>query len=174
MEFLNVNFESDITDETFSRCSCSIYEATHCILYWTFYHQTDNLPLTFDHTLPYSLKQLHYSYNSTSLVIVLWGKKRGKIVGFIALVEPLDISDCVKFCWLISSPSFSRPYSSFVFCDLSPQQECILSGIMSVKGKKVLHMDRNSYYGAESASITPLEDVSWTLTLQERPFSLLL
>ncbi|KAK1906997.1 Rab GDP dissociation inhibitor beta [Dissostichus eleginoides] len=30
--------------------------------------------------------------------------------------------------------------------------ECILSGIMSVKGKKVLHMDRNSYYGAESAS----------------------
>uniref|UniRef100_A0A3B3Y9R3 Rab GDP dissociation inhibitor n=2 Tax=Poecilia TaxID=8080 RepID=A0A3B3Y9R3_9TELE len=39
-------------------------------------------------------------------------------------------------------------------------QECILSGIMSVKGKKVLHMDRNSYYGAESASITPLEDVS--------------
>ncbi|XP_023664624.1 rab GDP dissociation inhibitor beta [Paramormyrops kingsleyae] len=37
--------------------------------------------------------------------------------------------------------------------------ECILSGIMSVKGKKVLHMDRNSYYGAESASITPLEDL---------------
>uniref|UniRef100_M3ZSJ3 Rab GDP dissociation inhibitor n=1 Tax=Xiphophorus maculatus TaxID=8083 RepID=M3ZSJ3_XIPMA len=37
--------------------------------------------------------------------------------------------------------------------------ECILSGIMSVKGKKVLHMDRNSYYGADSASITPLEDL---------------
>ncbi|KAM9824133.1 rab GDP dissociation inhibitor beta [Neosynchiropus ocellatus] len=37
--------------------------------------------------------------------------------------------------------------------------ECILSGIMSVKGKKVLHMDRNSYYGAESASITPLNDL---------------
>lgn len=33
---------------------------------------------------------------------------------------------------------------------------------MSVGGKKVLHMDRNSYYGAESASITPLEDVSWS------------
>uniref|UniRef100_A0A3B3ZZ73 Rab GDP dissociation inhibitor n=1 Tax=Periophthalmus magnuspinnatus TaxID=409849 RepID=A0A3B3ZZ73_9GOBI len=42
-----------------------------------------------------------------------------------------------------------------VFCP----QECILSGIMSVKGKKVLHMDRNSYYGAESASLTPLEEV---------------
>lgn len=26
-------------------------------------------------------------------------------------------------------------------------------------------MDRNSYYGAESASITPLEDVSRSLTL---------
>ncbi|KAK2105500.1 Rab GDP dissociation inhibitor beta [Saguinus oedipus] len=36
--------------------------------------------------------------------------------------------------------------------------ECILSGIMSVNGKKVLHMDRNPYYGGESASITPLED----------------
>uniref|UniRef100_A0A8C6V8Z3 Rab GDP dissociation inhibitor n=1 Tax=Neogobius melanostomus TaxID=47308 RepID=A0A8C6V8Z3_9GOBI len=30
---------------------------------------------------------------------------------------------------------------------------------MSVKGKKVLHMDRNSFYGGESASITPLEDL---------------
>ena len=38
--------------------------------------------------------------------------------------------------------------------------ECILSGKMSVNGKKVLHMDRNPYYGGESASITPLEDVS--------------
>lgn len=38
-------------------------------------------------------------------------------------------------------------------------QECILSGIMSVNGKKVLHMDRNPYYGGESSSITPLEEV---------------
>ncbi|CAL9683281.1 unnamed protein product [Knipowitschia caucasica] len=30
---------------------------------------------------------------------------------------------------------------------------------MSVKGKKVLHMDRNVYYGGESASLTPLNDV---------------
>lgn len=35
-------------------------------------------------------------------------------------------------------------------------KECILSGMMSVDGKKVLHMDRNKYYGAESASLTPL------------------
>uniref|UniRef100_A0A452E811 Rab GDP dissociation inhibitor n=1 Tax=Capra hircus TaxID=9925 RepID=A0A452E811_CAPHI len=39
--------------------------------------------------------------------------------------------------------------------------ECILSGIMSVNGKKVLHMDRNPYYGGESSSITPLEEVGY-------------
>ncbi|XP_039997984.1 rab GDP dissociation inhibitor beta [Xiphias gladius] len=47
--------------------------------------------------------------------------------------------------------------------------ECILSGIMSVKGKKVLHMDRNSYYGAESASITPLEDLYKRFNLPGNP-----
>jgi len=31
--------------------------------------------------------------------------------------------------------------------------ECILSGLLSVEGKKVLHIDRNDYYGAESASL---------------------
>jgi len=38
-------------------------------------------------------------------------------------------------------------------------KECILSGLLSVNGKKVLHMDKNKYYGGESASITPLEDL---------------
>jgi len=32
-------------------------------------------------------------------------------------------------------------------------KECILSGLLSVSGKKVLHIDRNDYYGAESASL---------------------
>ncbi|KAM0746586.1 rab GTPase activator [Meredithblackwellia eburnea MCA 4105] len=31
--------------------------------------------------------------------------------------------------------------------------ECVLSGLLSSNGKKVLHMDRNDYYGAESASL---------------------
>jgi Rab GDP dissociation inhibitor len=31
--------------------------------------------------------------------------------------------------------------------------ECVLSGVMSVKGKKVLHIDRNDHYGGESASV---------------------
>eukprot|EP00055_Hartaetosiga_balthica_P002556 m.4415 g.4415 ORF g.4415 m.4415 type:complete len:445 (-) comp2225_c1_seq1:1736-3070(-) len=35
-------------------------------------------------------------------------------------------------------------------------KECILSGLMSVAGKKVLHIDRNNYYGGESASLCPL------------------
>lgn len=38
-------------------------------------------------------------------------------------------------------------------------KECIISGMLSVSGKKVLHIDRNKYYGGESASITPLQDL---------------
>jgi Rab GDP dissociation inhibitor len=32
--------------------------------------------------------------------------------------------------------------------------ECIISGLLSVQGKKVLHLDRNGYYGAETASLS--------------------
>ncbi|KMZ63557.1 Rab-GDP dissociation inhibitor [Zostera marina] len=32
-------------------------------------------------------------------------------------------------------------------------KECILSGVLSVDGLKVLHMDRNDYYGGESSSL---------------------
>ncbi|XP_065648510.1 rab GDP dissociation inhibitor alpha [Hydra vulgaris] len=38
-------------------------------------------------------------------------------------------------------------------------KECILSGIISKSGRKVLHMDRNNYYGGESASMTPLGEL---------------
>ncbi|KAI0132319.1 GDP dissociation inhibitor [Xylariales sp. AK1849] len=31
--------------------------------------------------------------------------------------------------------------------------ECIISGVLSVKGKKVLHIDRNDHYGGEAASV---------------------
>jgi Rab GDP dissociation inhibitor len=31
--------------------------------------------------------------------------------------------------------------------------ECVLSGVLSVQGKKVLHIDRNDHYGGESASL---------------------
>lgn len=32
-------------------------------------------------------------------------------------------------------------------------KECLLSGLLSVAGKKVLHVDRNNYYGGASASL---------------------
>ena len=32
-------------------------------------------------------------------------------------------------------------------------KECILSGLLALKGKKVLHIDRHEYYGGESASV---------------------
>lgn len=38
-------------------------------------------------------------------------------------------------------------------------KECVLSGVLSKEGKKVLHMDRNNYYGGLSASLTPLDAV---------------
>lgn len=47
--------------------------------------------------------------------------------------------------------------------------ECILSGIMSVNGMKVLHMDRNPYYGGESCSITPLEELYKRFGISESP-----
>jgi Rab GDP dissociation inhibitor len=31
--------------------------------------------------------------------------------------------------------------------------------MLSVSGKKVLHIDRNNYYGGESASLTPLDEL---------------
>jgi len=38
--------------------------------------------------------------------------------------------------------------------------ECIISGLLSVNGKKVLHMDRNDYYGGDCASLNL--DQAWT------------
>ena len=32
-------------------------------------------------------------------------------------------------------------------------KECVMAGLLSVNGKKVLHVDRNGYYGAECASL---------------------
>ena len=48
-------------------------------------------------------------------------------------------------------------------------KECILGGMLSVSGKKVLHMDRNKDYGGESASISPLEDLYVKLKSTNKP-----
>merc|ERR1711872_291544 len=50
-------------------------------------------------------------------------------------------------------------------------KECILSGLLSVSGKKVLHMDRNKYYGGASASITPLDDLYSMFNMGKAPES---
>lgn len=55
------------------------------------------------------------------------------------------------------SPTMNEEYEVFLLG--TSLTEYILSGIMSVNGKKVLHMDRNLYYREEGSSITPLEDV---------------
>ena len=31
--------------------------------------------------------------------------------------------------------------------------ECIMSGLLATKGKRVLHLDRNNFYGGDSASL---------------------
>ncbi|KAI0988283.1 hypothetical protein GJ496_011270 [Pomphorhynchus laevis] len=36
-------------------------------------------------------------------------------------------------------------------------KECVLAGLLGKEGKKILHIDRNNYYGAETTSFTPLE-----------------
>lgn len=48
-------------------------------------------------------------------------------------------------------------------------KECVLSGLMSVNGKKVLHMDRNDYYGGRSASITPLKKLFTHFGVEREP-----
>ena len=47
-------------------------------------------------------------------------------------------------------------------------KECILSGLLSVSGKKVLHLDRNSYYGGESASLH-LDELFKKFCADEKP-----
>lgn len=51
-------------------------------------------------------------------------------------------------------------------------KECVLAGLLGVAGKKILHMDRNKYYGGESASITPLEDLYTKFNLAKPPAEL--
>lgn len=38
-------------------------------------------------------------------------------------------------------------------------KECVLAGLLGKDGKKILHMDRNSYYGGDTTSFTPLENL---------------
>jgi len=48
--------------------------------------------------------------------------------------------------------AFAEPWDAIVLG--TGMKECLLSGLLSVAGKKVLHVDRNPYYGGASASLT--------------------
>jgi RAB protein geranylgeranyltransferase component A len=48
---------------------------------------------------------------------------------------------------------YSLVTHSLVFLQGTGLSECMLSGLLSVEGKKVLHMDREDYYGGASASL---------------------
>ena len=63
-------------------------------------------------------------------------------------------------CW--SAESFSLHMNQLTECvQGTGLTECILSGLLSVDGQKVLHMDRNDYYGGDSASLN-LTQVGYT------------
>ncbi|KAM8866878.1 rab GDP dissociation inhibitor beta isoform 1-T1 [Synchiropus picturatus] len=38
-------------------------------------------------------------------------------------------------------------------------KECVLSTLLSLHGQRILHIDGNNYYGGESASVSPLEEL---------------
>lgn len=58
---------------------------------------------------------------------------------------------------LLLRPTMDEEYDVIVLG--TGLKECILSGLLSVSGKKVLHMDRNKYYGGDSASLSPLDEL---------------
>ncbi|KAL2091585.1 hypothetical protein ACEWY4_013848 [Coilia grayii] len=58
-----------------------------------------------------------------------------------------SLSVCLSLCFCRS------------ICLSACLSECVLSGLLSADGKKILHIDRNAYYGGECASISPLEEV---------------
>lgn len=53
----------------------------------------------------------------------------------------------------LSTPYLYSPSPSDAVILGTGVTECVLSALLSVDGKKVLHMDRNDYYGAECASL---------------------
>ena len=58
-----------------------------------------------------------------------------------------------------SSPCMMHRKQAFEECEYDAivlgtgMKECLISGLLSVEGKKVLHLDRNPYYGGDAASI---------------------
>ncbi|RYG64434.1 hypothetical protein EON64_14005 [archaeon] len=67
---------------------------------------------------------------------------------------PEDKKEVPNFSWMPSgcTPLADGEYDAIVLG--TGLTECIISGLLSVQGKRVLHLDRNNYYGAETASLS--------------------
>jgi Rab GDP dissociation inhibitor len=65
-----------------------------------------------------------------------------------------DGKDSKSFEWLPSGcvPLADGEYDAIILG--TGLTECIISGLLSVQGKRVLHLDRNNYYGADTASLS--------------------
>jgi hypothetical protein len=59
-----------------------------------------------------------------------------------------------EFSWMPAgcSPLADGEYDAIILG--TGLTECIISGLLSTQGKRVLHLDRNNYYGADTASLS--------------------
>jgi hypothetical protein len=85
----------------------------------------------------------------------------GRSTFFCQINEVVNKTFSSRFAFLTSNKPRSFAMDEEYDCIVlgTGLTECVLSGLLSVSGKKVLHMDRNKYYGGESASLTPLEEL---------------
>lgn len=85
-----------------------------------------------------------FLYRHCSLAIdwVIPRVSEGYLVASIWMISPLNMMwSCLELV------SYSTVITDFGPDYAAGLTECVLSGVMSVKGKKVLHIDRNDHYG---------------------------
>ena len=66
--------------------------------------------------------------------------------------------------------AFAEPWDAVILG--TGFKECLLSGLLSKAGKKVLHLDRNPYYGGASASLD-IHQLFKKFNIEEPPSKLL-
>ncbi|XWS63101.1 hypothetical protein CRYUN_Cryun06bG0067500 [Craigia yunnanensis] len=89
-------------------------------------------------------------YNSSDISLRLgWYCKDSTSVSAIALPK------CIFDFLFAGYSAMDEEYDVIVLG--TGLKECILSGLLSVDGLKVLHMDRNDYYGGESTSLNLMQ-----------------
>ncbi|KAJ4807634.1 Guanosine nucleotide diphosphate dissociation inhibitor [Rhynchospora pubera] len=76
---------------------------------------------------------------------------RVSLIYLLTSVFSLHLSISIFYLFSLSLSRMDQEYDVIVLG--TGLKECILSGLLSVDGLKVLHMDRNDYYGGESSSL---------------------